>query len=89
MAKHTPKKRLPKVDWLFVGHLPSGSQYWQTRDGMLRLVASNTCDGIALPLVWKLYQWRGGSWWPAAESRSRETIEKIARQRAAELDADE
>ena len=78
-----------KIKWLDKGQLPSGSQYWESRDGMLRLVKSDSCHGVALPTEWKLYAWKRGNWHPIAERRSRGGIEKLARAYMERLESDD
>lgn len=79
------RPRLAPIPWIEGQPLTCGCRQWFSRDGMFRLICSDTYDGIELPRLWKLYQWRRGSWWKVAEKRSRQRIERLARQRAVEL----
>jgi len=93
--KRQPKKpasvrrRLPRVQWQETEPTTHGNKRWISRDGMWCLVCSNQCDGIALPQLWMLWQWRHGGWMKVEDRRSRTVIEKIAAQRAAALNDDE
>lgn len=75
-----------RLQWKPEANLPSGSRYWDSSDGMFRLVASEAIGEITLPREWRLWQWKHGGWCRVAETRSRKRAEKIARQRAAELE---
>lgn len=84
--KATSTPRAPRLNWRPIEPTPHGNSRWETLDGMFRLVRSDQCDGIALPRLWMLWQYKQASWWKVAERRSRRRIEKLARERAAQLD---
>ena len=79
-----PVKQTRPRKWLMPdlhdrGFLPRGSQYWETRDGMIRLVKSEWCDGIEMPVEWKVWRMKNGCLHPAGEFRSRaRAIREIA-----------
>lgn len=92
MAKaKTKRKRAEQLqlNWRETGTLPSGSRYWQTLDGMFRLVCSEACYGVAIPREWRLWQWKRGSWWPIGEAKSRKRLEKLAVIRNAQLESED
>ena len=71
--------KLPTPELHDRGFLPRGSQYWETRDGLFRLVKSEWCDGIEMPVEWKVWRWRRGCWSLIGEYRSKaRAVKQIA-----------
>ena len=77
------RQRLPRVPWIEGEPLNTGSRQWYSRDGMLRVICS---EGYGLPRLWQLWTWKCGTWWKVAEKRSKQRIERLARQCAAAMD---
>lgn len=66
-----------------------GCRQWQTGDGMFLLVCIDRFEDIPMRRIYVLWQWRRGSWWKVEERRSRKAIEKLAKQRAEQLETDD
>lgn len=82
-------KRLPQINWRPAEQTTTGNPTWESRDGMLRLVHSTNCYGVALAPRWVLYHFKAGHWRKVTESKrgGRDSVEKRAREIAAEYDA--
>ena len=91
MAKQKKKRapQSPALRWKSEAKFPSGNSYWETRDGLFRVVRSEVFDGIPMPREWRLWIWKRSGWHRIAEGRSRASMEKIARARLAELESDD
>lgn len=87
--KQQRKPRLPQMNWRPIEPTKHGCERWQTVDGLFQLVCADKYDGIKLPTLWQLFQFKAGEWRKVAEERGRTTIEKNARQRLAAIEASE
>ena len=86
----TKKQRapwVPKIEWIEIPPTATGNEQFQTRDGMLRLIHSTQCNGIAMPPLWILWKYARGHWNKDTEKRGRAVVEKRAQQIIAEYDA--
>jgi len=88
-AKTKHRKRLPPVTWVEKDKTSTGNQTWESRDGMLRLIHSVQCYGIAVPPRWNLWRFKAGRWLKVTEGRGRPAIDKRAREIAAEYDSED
>lgn len=91
-GKRPAKSTRPaKRNWLLPelhdrGFLPRGSQYWETRGGDFRLVKSEWCDGIEMPVEWKVWQKRRNCWCLCGEYRSKKRALREIAARSEQLD---